>query len=113
MTDKHFEHGKLQVSCRNSRLALSLSSSFTMALPPLSTEPVTAADISQLSRTGQLWIAKANHCRLEVISSVEGEDLDGNAIRACINSIADCPVRVSQDCLLTSSNLRSSGPNWV
>lgn len=106
MTDRHFEHGELQLACRNSQLSLSLSSSFTLALPPLDTEPVTADDISHLSRTGQLWIAKANPCRLVVVSSIEGLDLDERALRSCIDSIIDCPVRntIYLPSLATSSN---------
>lgn len=94
MTGRHFEYGNLQLASRNSQLSLSLSSSFTLALPALDTELVTADDISHLSRTGQLWIAKANPCRLAaVVSSSEGMDLDTGAIRSCIDSIIDCPVR--------------------
>lgn len=118
MTERHFKHGKLQVASRNSKVSLSLSSSFTLALPPLPAEPVTAADISLLSRTGQLWIAKATSCRLEVVCSAEGMELDPRAVQTCIDSIVDCPVCVTTfqapglaRCL--ASNWYSSGPSWA
>lgn len=92
MTDKEFEHSELRVSSTNSNLSLSMSSSFTLTLPAMPAESLTATDISFLSRTGQLWISKANYCRFEIISSIEGADLDGRIVQKCINSVVECPV---------------------
>ncbi|KAL1878562.1 hypothetical protein VTK73DRAFT_7827 [Phialemonium thermophilum] len=92
MTEKHFQHSRIQISSSKSELTLTASSSFTLALPAMATPPSTATDVSLLSENGEIWICKANPCRIEVVATVAETISDKVSVRDCLTSITGCPI---------------------
>lgn len=69
--------GDLQVTSRNSKQSVLLTSSITLEMPTSIDEQAPLSDIADMTRSGQLWIAKAATSRLEVAASLQGAELTG------------------------------------
>ena len=116
MTDRHFEHGKLQVASKSSGLSLSLYSSLIICVPATFTDPFTLNDLPHLSSTGRLRVAKGSPCRLDITLSTEGVDAKLHALQVGANSIIECsvwknpPVPYPRIILLTRLALGRIGP---
>jgi len=94
-----FELGELQIASSSSKQSLYLACSITLDLPLSIDGQIDVEDLAELTGSGQLWIAKADTCRLEVAASVGVIDAQGldapSALRQhIIEAIGACPVSV-------------------
>jgi len=87
--------GSIEVSNKHSFSSLTLSSSFSIVLPPEWPETTTAAELCDASSAGDIWISKAGSCLVEVLTLVGGEisgdyGFDGDS--TFLELVADCAV---------------------
>ena len=81
--------------------ALTLSSSFSVALPPSWPASTTASELAASSRRGDIWIAKAGSCLAEVETLIDGgrshvgvsPELDAVELLEIADLVAGCAVR--------------------
>jgi len=83
------------------RTSLTLSSSFSVALPPSWPACTTASELAASSRRGDIWIAKAGSCLVEVETLIDGgrnnvgvsPELDTVELLEIADLVASCAVR--------------------
>ncbi|KAK3943449.1 hypothetical protein QBC46DRAFT_254129 [Diplogelasinospora grovesii] len=89
--------GDLKLVKKPSNLSLALSSSVSVTLPPGCPEPVTAAELCQLSKSGRIWIAKGGSCQINFRTLVNAKPaaslgLSAKRLSDVLDLAADCPV---------------------
>jgi hypothetical protein len=89
--------GSFKVAGKTPSLTLSLSTSMTIALPPLWLEAPTAKELCRASATGTVWISKAGSCQIEMSTLINGQvpdtaSFDPTIIAAMTSFLPDCPV---------------------
>ncbi|KAK3315020.1 hypothetical protein B0H66DRAFT_605937 [Apodospora peruviana] len=87
----------ITVRQKHTKLSLTITTSFTIDLPSAVLDPSTAAEISQLSKTGELWVAKAGSCQVDFLTLVNGEHpecagVDPKVASTVVDLAADCPI---------------------
>lgn len=90
--------GTIKVAGKAPNLTLALSSSLTIALPPLWADAPTANELCHASSTGRIWISKAGSCQVDISSLVNNEvpdpaSFDPSIMAAIASFLSDCPVR--------------------
>jgi len=81
--------------------SLTLSSSFSVALPPSWPASTTASELAASSRRGDIWVAKAGSCLVEVDTLIDGgrnnvgvsSELDAVELLEIADLVAGCAVR--------------------
>jgi hypothetical protein len=73
MTAVAIDLGRIEVSNKHSLSSLTLSSSFSIILPPGWPKPATAAELCDASSAGEIWMSKAGSCLVEVLTLIDGE----------------------------------------
>lgn len=90
--------GTIKVAGKAPNLTLALSSSLTIALPPLWADAPTAKELCHASSTGRLWISKAGSCQIDISSLINNEvpdpaSFDPSIMAAIASFLSECPVR--------------------
>lgn len=88
--------GSIEVARKKPRVSLTLSTSFTIALPPSWSEPPTADELHQASSAGRIWVSKAGSCHVEVLTLINDERADSvlepNLMATIVNLVSECSV---------------------
>jgi len=89
--------GSLKVAGKRPNLALTLSSSCSLNLPPSWSASPSAENLSHASSSGTLWISKAGSCQIEVSTLVNDEVPDAvsfypSIMAAVADFVSECPV---------------------
>jgi hypothetical protein len=97
MATATIELDSLRLSTRISHMSLTLSATMTLLLPSSWDKPATVDQLSVYSRTGQLWISKADQSRLEITTLTDGKPLgyscSDRLIQQCVvDAVSACPV---------------------
>ena len=89
--------GSIKVAGKRPNLSLTLSTSFSIIMPPSWRAIPTAEELRLAFSTGKIWISKAGSCQIDVLSLVNGEvpttaSFDASIIAAIANFTSECPV---------------------
>ncbi|KAK0705321.1 hypothetical protein B0H67DRAFT_380205 [Lasiosphaeris hirsuta] len=89
--------GSISVATKQSLLSLTLSSSFSIALPSLWPQPLTAAELCRSSKAGDIWIAKGGSCQIDFRALVNdgrsgSSNCDHIAASKVVHMAAECPI---------------------
>ncbi|GAB1313253.1 hypothetical protein MFIFM68171_03463 [Madurella fahalii] len=89
--------GSIKVTGKKHNLSLTLSSSFTIMLPPSWSTSYTADELRKAFLAGELWVSKPGSCRIEFLTLLNsglcgGASLDPSVIAAIISLASECPV---------------------
>ncbi|KAK4162234.1 hypothetical protein QBC43DRAFT_215789, partial [Cladorrhinum sp. PSN259] len=90
--------GSIKLAKKRSRLSLDLTSSCTILFPNTTRKKLpTAAELSEASSSGQIWISKAGSCQLDFLTLVNGEPLNDSPADPTLVSMvahlsAECQV---------------------
>jgi hypothetical protein len=116
-----FELGELHIASKSSKQPLALTCSISLDLPASMNEQIGVKDLVEMTKSGQLWIAKATTCRLEVAASVQGvavitteAEAVPTLLRFILDVIAGCTVSLPPFLLASiPSKHNSSGKIWA
>ena len=96
MVVRSIELGSLDLRIPASRLSLTISSSFLLEAPTSLGEK-TAAELSQKSREGSIWISKSGSCRVDFSLCLPADvhNLPEELRHSMVGLMANCPVSLS------------------
>lgn len=106
------ELGELQITSRATKHSLHLACSITIDLPASLSAELNVEELADMTKSGRLWISKADTCRLEVASSLQGLEAYGREVspvlkQCMIDTIASCSVSSFPLCLSSCKSNKS------
>lgn len=91
---KRFDLGGLQLRYKTSHTILRVTCSCVVELPASIKEDINLDEVARLTTDGELWMAKATVCQMDVTASIPST-VGGasSSLESLASAISECPVR--------------------